>query len=63
VTVWGEVARDEGGGIGVLPFAERVRFPGVRELIGVGAGVAVEGSGVRVIPGNVGVERGRASLA
>jgi len=63
VTVGGEVARDEGSGIGVLPFTERVCFPAVRELVGVGARVAVKGSGIRVIPGNVGVERGRGSPA
>jgi len=63
VTVGGEVARDEGGGIWVLPFTEGVCCPGVRELVGVGARVAVKGSGVRVIPGNVGVERGGARLA
>jgi len=48
--------------MGVHPFAERVRVPGLRELVRVGTGVAVEGSSVRVIPGNVGVEGRGGSL-
>jgi len=61
VIVRGEVTRDESGGIGVLRFAERICFPGIRELVRVSARVAVEGSGVRVLPGNVRVERGGVS--
>ena len=56
------MARDEGGGIGVLPFAEGVRLPGVRELVRISARLAVKGSGVRVVPGDVRVEGGGRGL-
>jgi len=56
------MARDEGAGVGVLPLAESVCLPGVRELVRVGTGVSVEGASVRVISGYVGVERGRRSI-
>ena len=40
---------DESGGVGVLPYAERVRFPQVWELVRVGPGVSVDGAGVGII--------------
>jgi len=56
------VARDESGGISVHPSPERVCLSGVPELVRVSSRVAVKGSGVRVVPGNVRVERGRGSF-
>jgi len=57
VGVRGNQARDESGGVGVLPFAERVCLPEVRELVGASARVAIKGSGVWVVSGNFGIER------
>jgi len=51
------MARNECCEVGVLPLAERIGFPGVRELIGIRTVVAVKGASVRVIPGYVLVER------
>ena len=45
------MARDERGGVGVLPLTECVYLPGIREVVCVGAGVGV-------VLGNVRIERG-----
>jgi len=48
---------NKGGGVGVLPFAKRIRFPRVWELVRVRPGVAVKGSGAHIISGYVRVKK------